>query len=85
MYSCNQCYKSYAWKDSLKRHTRKMHGDEDSTTGSESCMSMETDDNSCGNCGALFNLVSALDKHAENVKIKSLTLMCLAKVTMNQQ
>ena len=65
MYSCNQCYKSYAWKDSLKRHTRKMHDDEDSTADSESSMSMETDEKSCGNCGALFNSLSSLSKHAE--------------------
>ena len=65
MFKCNYCSKSYTWPDSLKRHTRRMHDDEDRLADSESCMSMDPDDNACGHCGALFNSLSSLAKHAE--------------------
>ena len=59
MFSCQTCSKSYAWQDSLKRHVRHAHSENEGTE------EMDTNSSACFKCGSVFNSSSSKQKHME--------------------
>ena len=61
MYKCQNCPKSYAWLDSLKRHIRHSHSGHEASNGADN--DMDTDVPACFKCGAFFNATKAMRNH----------------------